>query len=88
MLIRLNVGQMQSVVKGMKEDQEVLVSVPDRSGVVKVAPADDSRLTFMATRSKPGNSILGDPAIVSHSIGVVGGFAWAKKVTPTVATPY
>jgi len=85
MLIRLNVGQMQSVVKGMKDEQEVLVSVPDRTGAVKIAPAEDNRLVFMATRSKPGNSILGDPAIVSHSIGVVGGFAWAKKATASSA---
>jgi hypothetical protein len=81
MLIRLNVGQLQSVVKGMKDEQEVLVSVPDKTGVVKIAPADDARLVFMATRSKPGNSILGDPAIISHCIGVVGGFGWAKKAT-------
>lgn len=81
MLCRLSVGQVKAVVGGMADDGEILVSLPDRSGVVKVAPADDKRLTFMATRSKPGNSILGDPAIVSHNIGVVGGFAWAKKAT-------
>lgn len=84
MLIRLNVGQVQSVVKGMKDEQEVLVSAPDRTGAVKIAPAEDSRLVFMATRTKPGNSVLGDPAIVSHNIGVVGGFAWAKKATDVV----
>jgi hypothetical protein len=63
----------------MKDDGEVLVSVPDKTGVVKIAPADDSRLVFMKDRAKPGNSILGDPAIVSHSIGVVAGFGWVKK---------
>ena len=82
MLIRLNVGQVKAVVNGMKDESEVLVSVPDRTGAVKIAPADadDIRLVFMQKREKPSNSILGDPAIVSHNIGVVGGFGWMKKV--------
>lgn len=81
MLIRLNVGIVKSMVAALKDEGEILVSVPDRTGVVKVAAADgEGRLGFMTTRNKPGNSVLGDPAIISHNLGLVAGFGWAKRV--------